>query len=80
MLSDFILFSNAHYKKKNHNPNFGLATKAKACKGVSRKCSPGITFHAPKSAGKCEGMNTHTPKWAPTFGVEVLMDFWIFKE
>jgi hypothetical protein len=41
--------------------------------------SPGITFHAPRSARECEGMNPHTPKWTPTLGVEVPMDLWIFK-
>jgi hypothetical protein len=38
-----------------------------------------VTFHAPKSVGKCEGMNPHTPKWAPTWGVGVPMDFRVFK-
>jgi hypothetical protein len=27
-----------------HDPNFGLATKARAWKGASRECNPGITF------------------------------------
>jgi hypothetical protein len=75
MLSEFNFFSNAHTKRICHDPSFGLATKARACKGVSRKCSLRITFHVPKSVGKYEGMNTHTPKWAPTLGVGVLMDF-----
>jgi len=34
----------------------------------------GITCHVPKSVGKCEGMNSHTPKWVPTLGVGVPMD------
>jgi hypothetical protein len=25
-------------------------------------------------------MNPHTPKWAPTLGVGVLVDFWIFRK
>jgi hypothetical protein len=25
-------------------------------------------------------MNPHTPKWAPTSGIKVLMDFQIFKD
>jgi hypothetical protein len=29
---------------------------------------------------ECEGMNPHTPKWAPTLGVGVPMDSQIFKE
>jgi len=38
------------------------------------------------SARECEGMNLHIPKWtstpkrAPTLGVEVPVDFWIFRE
>jgi hypothetical protein len=49
-------------------------TKARACKGESQKGSPWIASHAPGSVGECEGMNPHTPKWAPTLGVEVPMD------
>jgi hypothetical protein len=33
-----------------------------------------------ESARKCEGMSSHTPKWTPTLGVKVLMNFRIFKE
>jgi hypothetical protein len=29
---------------------------------------------------KCERMNLHTPKWAPTLGVGVSMDSWIFRK
>jgi hypothetical protein len=62
------------------NPSLGLSTKARACKGVGQEGSPGVTSHVPKSVGECEGMNLHTPKWAPILGVGVLMDSWIFKE
>jgi len=34
----------------------------------------GITSYALGSAEECEGMNLHTPKWAPTLGVGVPMD------
>jgi hypothetical protein len=40
----------------------------------------GVIFHAPGSVGECEGMNPHTPKWAPTLGVGVPMDSRIFKK
>jgi len=63
-----------------HDPNFGLVIKIRAYKGASQKWSPRITFHAPESVGGCEGMNPHNPKWIPTLGIEVPMDFWIFKE
>jgi hypothetical protein len=39
------------------NPNLGLTTKARACEGACQEWSPRVTFHAPKSVGKCEGMN-----------------------
>jgi hypothetical protein len=62
------------------NPSLGLATKARACKVAGQEGSLGIAFHAPESAKECEGMNRHTPKWSPILGVEVLMDFQIFKK
>ncbi len=34
----------------------------------------GVTSHAPKSVGKCEGMNPHTPKATPTLGDGVPVD------
>jgi hypothetical protein len=63
-----------------YNLNLGFATKAKACKGASEEGSPRVTSHVPGNVGKCGGMNLHIPKWAPTLGVRVLIDFWIFKE
>jgi hypothetical protein len=33
----------------------------------------------PPGVGRCERMNPHTPKWAPTLGVGVSMDFQIFR-
>jgi hypothetical protein len=63
-----------------HNPSLKLVTKARACEDVGQEWSLGITFHAPGSVGECEGMKLHTPKWAPTLGVGVLMDSQIFRE
>jgi len=57
-----------------------LVTKARACKGARREWSPRVTFHAPESVRKCEGMNPHIPKWAPTLGVGVSMDSRIFRK
>jgi len=62
------------------NPSLGLATKARACKGMGQEGSMGVTSHALRSVGKCEGINLHTPKWVPILGVGVLMDFRIFKK
>jgi len=63
-----------------YDPSLGFVTKAKACKGVSQKGSMRVTFHTPRSVGKCEGMNPHTPKWVPTLRVGVLMESQIFRE
>jgi hypothetical protein len=60
--------------------SLGLATKARACSGAGQEWSPGVTFHALRSVGECEGMNPHTPKWGPTLGVGVPVDSWVFKE
>jgi hypothetical protein len=55
-------------------------TKTKPCKGAGQEGSPKITSHAPGNVGEYEGMNPHTPKWAPILRVRVPMDFQIFKE
>jgi hypothetical protein len=47
--------------KPCHNLSLGLATKAKACKGVAQEGDPGVTSHASGSAKEFEGMNLHTP-------------------
>ncbi len=54
-------------------------TKAKACKGGSQEWSLGVTFHASENVGECEGMNLHIPKWAPTLGIQVPIDYWILR-
>ncbi len=41
---------------------------------------PRSHIHTPRNVGKCEGMSPHTPKWVPILGVEVSMDFQIFRE
>jgi len=63
---------------KCRNLSLGLATKARACEGASQVWSLGVTFHVPGSVKKGKGMNSHTPKWASTLGVGVLMDSQIF--
>ncbi len=58
-----LFFGKDSQKMENcRNLNLGLATKARACKGVVQKGSLRVTSHAPGSVGKCEGMNRHTPK------------------
>ncbi len=37
------------------------------CKVTSQERSPRVTFHAPRNAKECEGMNLHTPKWTPSW-------------
>ncbi len=56
------------------NPNLGLATKAKACKRARQEGDPRGTSYTPKSVGKCEKMNLHTPKATPTWGVRIPKD------
>jgi hypothetical protein len=56
------------------NPSLGLVIKARACKGASQKKSPWVTSHVLGNVGECEGMNPHTPKWAPILGVGFSMD------
>jgi hypothetical protein len=79
----FLLFSldyNCININKCCDPNLGLATKTKVCKGASRNGSLIITFHVRESVGECEGMNPHTPKWVFTLGVGILIDLQIFRE
>jgi hypothetical protein len=37
-----------------------------------------MTFHAPRTIGRCEAMNSHIPKWAPTLKTGIPMDFQLF--
>jgi hypothetical protein len=55
-------------------------TKARACKVASQEGSSRVMPHAPKSVGKCEGMNPHISKGASILGVEVPVDSRIFRE
>jgi hypothetical protein len=57
-----------------HNPNLGLATKARGHKVASQEGSPGGRPHAPESARECEGIDVHILKGTLTLGVEVSMD------
>jgi len=45
-----------------HNPNLGLATKAKGLQGCGPRGGLGVTLHAFGSIRKCEEVNLHTPK------------------
>jgi hypothetical protein len=62
-----------------YNSSLGLTTKARASKGASQKWSLGVTFHALESVRNFEGMNPHTPKWAPILGIGVSMNSQIFR-
>jgi hypothetical protein len=61
------------------NPSLGFATKAKGLARLGPRGSLKVTLHAPRSVGKCEEMNPHTPKATPTLGYGVLVDSWIFR-
>jgi hypothetical protein len=56
-----------------------LATKARVCKVVGQEGSPWVTSSAPWNAKECEEMNPHTSKWTCILGVEISMDFQIFR-
>jgi hypothetical protein len=62
------------------NLSLGLATKAKGLQGRRPRGNPGVTSHTPRSVGKCEGVNPHTPKVTPTLGDGVSMDSQNFRE
>jgi hypothetical protein len=51
-----------------------------AYKSAGQEDSLGVTFHAPGSARKCEGIDPHIPKGPPTLRVEVPVDFRIFRK
>ncbi len=80
LVFEWLAYGMLDTNHKCRNPIFGLATKVGACKGAGQEGSSGVISHAPGSVGECEGMNTHTPKWAPILGVRVLTDSWIFRE
>jgi len=58
-----------------HNLRLGLATKARACKGVGQEGSLEDTFHAMGSVGECARMNFYGPKGTPILEIGVPMDF-----
>jgi len=62
------------------NLSLGLTTKVRACKGVGQEWNLGVIFHVLGSVGVSKEMNSHTPKWVPTLGIEVLMDSRIFRK
>jgi hypothetical protein len=74
------IYDNPNYYASCCNLSFGLMTKARACKSASQEESLGVTFHAPRSAKECDGMNPHTPKGTLTLGIRVLVDSRIFRE
>jgi hypothetical protein len=52
-------------------------------KGMERcgpKMQPKSHTHTLGIAKECEGMSPHSTKWTPILGVEVRMDFQIFRE
>jgi hypothetical protein len=72
--SNVSLYVGINKEAHCHNPSLGLTTKARAYKVTGQKGSLGVTMYAPRSVGKCEGMNPHNPKVASTLGVGIPMD------
>jgi hypothetical protein len=61
-------------RTKCRNPNLGIATKARACKGASQNWSSRVTFHAPEGLRVWDSvriepphfqMNSHFGSWSP---------------
>jgi hypothetical protein len=55
---------------KCYNPNLGLVTKVRVCKGAGQMGRPIVTFHAPGGVGECE-------EWTPTLPSE--LPLWTFE-
>jgi len=49
--------------------------KARGMERLKPKVQPRNHIHTLRNARECEGMNPHIPKWTPTLGVGVPMDF-----
>jgi hypothetical protein len=64
--------------KYYHNLNLGLATKARDLEKCGPKVQPGSHIHNLGNVGEHEEMSPHIPKWAPTLGVGIPMDFQFF--
>jgi hypothetical protein len=77
----FVYGSSVHQKCFNYALTnvatlaLGLQPRQKGLQGCGPRGSLGVTSHTPRSVGKCEGVNLHTPKAIPTLGDEVLVDF-----
>jgi len=64
--------------KYYHNISLGFTTKARGLEKCGPKVQPRSHIHNLGSVGKHEEMSPHTPKWVPTLGVGIPMDFQIF--
>jgi hypothetical protein len=61
------------------NPSFGLATKAKGCKGAGQEEARESHQRLP-GVQECEGVSLHTPKATPKLGKGVPVDSRNFRE
>jgi len=73
-----ILLGTQAKGKYYHNLSLGLTTKARGLEKCRPKVQPMSHIHNLGSVGEHDEMNPHTPKWAPTLGVGIPMDFQIF--
>ncbi len=62
------------------NPSLGFAIKTRALLAkVQAKSEDRKSHFILSGVEECEKMNPHTPKWTPTLGIGVPMDFRIFR-
>ncbi len=55
-MTSILKFFHHVFNMKCRNPNIGLMTKARACKGAGQEGNLGVTFHAPRSVKDCVGV------------------------
>jgi hypothetical protein len=64
--------------KTLHVTTLTLSSRPKQTHGKVQAES--VTQESHLHSQECEGMNPHTPKWIPTLGVGITMEFQIFKK
>jgi hypothetical protein len=72
----FLIIKGYHCR----NPSLRIETKAKGLQGWRPRGKPGSHISCSRECRRVWRNELHTPKWAPTLEVEVMMNSPIFKE